>query len=167
MTSSKNIALHLFTEPPSSSPREFRPLVPFIYYKPNPISSINIRVQPHALQTFCHPSDPFQRRRLSFPSRVLFGLLTIPQVKAVVAPSDDLILSASRDSTAISWIRGSDSSFSPVHTFRAGPRYINAVAYLKPTPEAPQGKNMSCWSDCRPPLTIALQDTSLRVARTQ
>lgn len=60
-------------------------------------------------------------------------------VRAVVAPSNDLILSSSRDSTAISWIKASDSSFSPAHTFRAGPRYINAVAYLKPTPEAPQG----------------------------
>jgi len=60
-------------------------------------------------------------------------------VRAVVAPLDDLILSASRDSTAISWIKPSGSSFSPVHTFRAGPRFVNSVAYLKPTPEAPQG----------------------------
>jgi phospholipase A-2-activating protein len=60
-------------------------------------------------------------------------------VRAVVAPSDDLILSASRDSTAIAWIRASEPSFSPAHTFRAGSRFINAVAYLKPTPEAPQG----------------------------
>lgn len=69
--------------------------------------------------------------------------MTIPQVRAVVAPSNDLILSSSRDSTAISWIKASDSSFSPAHTFRAGSRFINAVAYLKPTPEAPQGKNMA------------------------
>ncbi|KAH9996848.1 phospholipase A-2-activating protein [Russula vinacea] len=60
-------------------------------------------------------------------------------VRAIVAPADDLILSASRDSTAIAWIRASEPSFSPTHTFRAGSRFINAVAYLKPTPEAPQG----------------------------
>ena len=45
--------------------------------------------------------------------------------------------------------------FSPAHTFRAGSRFINAVAYLKPTPEAPQGKNMACQPDFGPPLTMA------------
>ncbi|KAI9458262.1 phospholipase A-2-activating protein [Russula earlei] len=60
-------------------------------------------------------------------------------VRAVVAPSDDLILSASRDSTAISWIKSPGSPFSPTYTFRAGSRFINSVAYLKPSPEAPQG----------------------------
>jgi phospholipase A-2-activating protein len=60
-------------------------------------------------------------------------------VRAVVSPSDNLILSASRDSTAISWIKPSGSSFSPANTFRAGPRFINSVAYLPPTPETPQG----------------------------
>ncbi|KAI0306420.1 phospholipase A-2-activating protein [Multifurca ochricompacta] len=60
-------------------------------------------------------------------------------VRALVTPSDDLILSASRDSTAISWIKASGSSFSPAHTFRSGPRFINSVAYLPPTPEAPRG----------------------------
>ncbi|KAI0256861.1 WD40-repeat-containing domain protein [Lactifluus subvellereus] len=60
-------------------------------------------------------------------------------VRAVVAPSNNLILSASRDSTAISWIKAPGSSFSPAHTYRAGPRFINSVAYLSPTPEAPQG----------------------------
>ncbi|KAF8274866.1 phospholipase A-2-activating protein [Lactarius quietus] len=60
-------------------------------------------------------------------------------VRAVVSPSDNLILSASRDSTAISWIKPSGFSFSPANTFRAGPRFINSVAYLPPTPEAPQG----------------------------
>ncbi|KAI9466370.1 WD40-repeat-containing domain protein [Lactarius psammicola] len=60
-------------------------------------------------------------------------------VRAVVSPSDNLILSASRDSTAISWIKPPESSFSPANTFRASPRFINSVAYLPPTPEAPQG----------------------------
>ncbi|KAI9446298.1 WD40-repeat-containing domain protein [Lactarius indigo] len=60
-------------------------------------------------------------------------------VRAVVSPSDNLILSASRDATAISWIKPSGSSFSPANTFRASPRFINSVAYIPPTPEAPQG----------------------------
>jgi len=33
------------------------------------------------------------------------------------------------------------SSFSPANTFRASPRFINSVAYLPPSPEAPQGEN--------------------------
>ncbi|KIM55050.1 hypothetical protein SCLCIDRAFT_1221454 [Scleroderma citrinum Foug A] len=60
-------------------------------------------------------------------------------VRAVVSPSDDLILSASRDSTAISWLRQSPSSFTPASVIRAGSRFINAVAYLPPTSRAPQG----------------------------
>jgi hypothetical protein len=44
-------------------------------------------------------------------------------------------------------MKASDSSFSPAHTFRAGSRFINAVAYLKPTPEATQGKNMAFQPD--------------------
>jgi WD40 repeat protein len=96
--------------------------------------------QPYALQTLCHSPGSFKRRAPSSYSHTLFGPLTIPQVRAVVAPSDDLILSASRDSTAISWIKEPGTSFSPTYTFRAGPRFINSVAYLKPTPEAPQGE---------------------------
>ncbi|KAL4067764.1 WD40-repeat-containing domain protein [Scleroderma yunnanense] len=60
-------------------------------------------------------------------------------VRAVVSPSDDLVLSASRDSTAISWLRQSPSSFTPASVIRAGSRFVNAVAYLPPTTRAPQG----------------------------
>jgi len=142
-------------------PLEFRPpQSPSIYYITNTLHPLCVFFhspprQRHALQTLCHPSSPLQRRRPSFPSRALFGVLTISQVRAVVAPSDDLILSASRDSTAISWIKASDSPFSPAHTFRAGSRFINAVAYLKPTPEAQQGKNMSCQPDFAPLMIAA------------
>lgn len=73
-----------------------------------------------------------------------FSTLTIPQVRAVVAPSDNLILSASRDSTAISWIKPPESSFSPAYSYRTGPRFINSVAYLSPTTEAPQGEDVTC-----------------------
>ncbi|KAI0273434.1 phospholipase A-2-activating protein [Gloeopeniophorella convolvens] len=60
-------------------------------------------------------------------------------VRAVVSPSNNLILSASRDSTAISWIREHGSAFAPAATFRASPRFINSVAYLPPSLDAPQG----------------------------
>ncbi|OSD08506.1 phospholipase A-2-activating protein [Trametes coccinea BRFM310] len=60
-------------------------------------------------------------------------------VRAVVAPTDDLILSASRDTTAIAWARTGSSSFTQTTTLHAGSRYINAVAYLPPAPGAPEG----------------------------
>ncbi|KIJ69132.1 hypothetical protein HYDPIDRAFT_172598 [Hydnomerulius pinastri MD-312] len=60
-------------------------------------------------------------------------------VRAVASPTDDLVLSASRDSTAISWFRESSSSFSPTSVLRAGSKFVNAVGYLPPTAEAPQG----------------------------
>jgi phospholipase A-2-activating protein len=73
-----------------------------------------------------------------------------------VAPSDDLILSASRDSTAISWIKSSGSSFSPANTFRASSRFVNSVAYLKPTTEAPQGESVSTLARPHISLTAVL-----------
>ncbi|KIK94279.1 hypothetical protein PAXRUDRAFT_828136 [Paxillus rubicundulus Ve08.2h10] len=60
-------------------------------------------------------------------------------VRAVASPTDNLVLSASRDSTAISWLRESPSSFSPTSTLRAGSRFVNAVGYLPPTADVPQG----------------------------
>ncbi|KAH9930746.1 phospholipase A-2-activating protein [Fomitopsis serialis] len=61
-------------------------------------------------------------------------------VRAVASPTNDLVLSASRDSTAISWVRNRDApGFGQSVTLRAGSRYINAVTYLPPTPEEPLG----------------------------
>ncbi|KAN0077151.1 WD40-repeat-containing domain protein [Tylopilus felleus] len=60
-------------------------------------------------------------------------------VRGVVSPTNNLVLSASRDSTAISWLRSSPSSFSPTCILRSGSRYVNAVEYLPPTADAPQG----------------------------
>ncbi|KAG5638990.1 hypothetical protein H0H81_008211 [Sphagnurus paluster] len=61
-------------------------------------------------------------------------------VRALSSPTNDLILSASRDSTAISWQRLSPNSpFAPVSILRAGSRYVNSVAYISPTPDAPKG----------------------------
>ncbi|KAF6763887.1 phospholipase A-2-activating protein [Ephemerocybe angulata] len=49
-------------------------------------------------------------------------------VRAVASPTNDLVLSASRDTTAIVWNRTS-SGFTPEHTLAAGSRYVNAVSY--------------------------------------
>ncbi|KAF9027057.1 WD-40 repeat-containing protein [Hymenopellis radicata] len=55
-------------------------------------------------------------------------------VRAVVSPNDDLVLSASRDATAISWQRTpSASSFTPELVLKAGSRYVNAVSYIRPS----------------------------------
>ncbi|KAG1823274.1 WD40-repeat-containing domain protein [Suillus variegatus] len=61
-------------------------------------------------------------------------------VRAVASPTESIILSASRDSTAISWKRPSPTvPFTPSSILRAGSKYINAVQYISPSPEAPQG----------------------------
>ncbi|KAK0211219.1 phospholipase A-2-activating protein [Desarmillaria ectypa] len=61
-------------------------------------------------------------------------------VRGVVAPTNDLVLSASRDSTAIWWQRpSSSSSFAPESVLRAGSRYVNAVAYIPPSVQNSKG----------------------------
>lgn len=61
-------------------------------------------------------------------------------VRSVASPTNDLILSASRDATAISWNRTPGTSeFSQDSVFTAGSRYVNSVAYLAPTADAPKG----------------------------
>ncbi|KDR73567.1 hypothetical protein GALMADRAFT_72349 [Galerina marginata CBS 339.88] len=61
-------------------------------------------------------------------------------VRALSSPTDQLILSASRDSTAISWQKSpSDSEFKAEVVLRAGSRYVNSVAYIAPTLDAPKG----------------------------
>ncbi|KAJ7073982.1 phospholipase A-2-activating protein [Mycena amicta] len=60
-------------------------------------------------------------------------------VRALSTPADDLILSASRDSTAIVWRANSPAAFTQDSVFHPSTRYVNAVAYLPPSPEAPKG----------------------------
>ncbi|KAG8963418.1 hypothetical protein FRC03_003007 [Tulasnella sp. 419] len=61
-------------------------------------------------------------------------------VRSVVSPSPTLVLSSSRDSSAIVWTRPDESAtFSPTTVYHPSSRFVNAVAYLQPTPEAPQG----------------------------
>ncbi|EGN95604.1 hypothetical protein SERLA73DRAFT_95149 [Serpula lacrymans var. lacrymans S7.3] len=68
-------------------------------------------------------------------------------VRAVASPTNTLVLSASRDSTAISWFRSSSSSpFAPAAILKAGTRYVNAVAYIQPSPDAPQDTVINIFS---------------------
>ncbi|PPQ99219.1 hypothetical protein CVT24_009238 [Panaeolus cyanescens] len=61
-------------------------------------------------------------------------------VRALSTPTNDLILSASRDTTAIAWQRSNASTaFTAETVIRAGSRYVNAVAYIAPNPDAPKG----------------------------
>ncbi|TDL24967.1 phospholipase A-2-activating protein [Rickenella mellea] len=61
-------------------------------------------------------------------------------VRAVSSPSDTIVLSASRDTTAVSWTRPSPTApFTQGSVYRAGSRYVNAITYVPSTPDAPQG----------------------------
>ncbi|THG97700.1 hypothetical protein EW026_g4355 [Hermanssonia centrifuga] len=61
-------------------------------------------------------------------------------VRAVASPDDSLILSASRDTTAITWSRPSPTApFAQATVLRAGTRFISAITYIPPRPDAPEG----------------------------
>ncbi|KAI0782211.1 phospholipase A-2-activating protein [Abortiporus biennis] len=61
-------------------------------------------------------------------------------VRAVASPRDDLILSASRDTTAITWTRSAPNvPFVKGSVLRAGTRFVSAVTYIPPSPDAPEG----------------------------
>lgn len=61
-------------------------------------------------------------------------------VRGLVAPTNDLVLSVSRDSLAIAWRRdeGDKSKFGPT-TYQAGSRFINSVTYIPPQRNAGPG----------------------------
>ncbi|KAG8681428.1 hypothetical protein FRC08_015642 [Ceratobasidium sp. 394] len=50
-------------------------------------------------------------------------------VRGLVAPTNDLILSVSRDSQAIAWRRDESAQFTPT-SYSAGSRYVNSVTYI-------------------------------------
>ncbi|KAF8509690.1 WD40-repeat-containing domain protein [Gautieria morchelliformis] len=60
-------------------------------------------------------------------------------VRAVASPSPNLVLSASRDTTAIAWTRAAPDSSFQATKFPAGSRYVNAVAYLPSSTTTDQG----------------------------
>ncbi|KAF8197500.1 phospholipase A-2-activating protein [Pholiota molesta] len=103
-----------------------------------PASSFLV-VSRHAVQALRDPESPHLRcpPSLSIKSNLITNSF---QVRALSTPTDQLILSASRDSTAISWQRSSeDAQFKAEVVLRAGSRYVNAVAYISPNPDAPKG----------------------------
>ena len=97
-----------------------------------------------------HSSD-VRRTLLGFPIRCLLTWYSYAsQVRAVASPIDTLILSASRDTTAVSWTRPSPTEpFVQSPTFRAGSRFVNAIAYIPPTLDAPKGTPFFCCSGVR------------------
>ncbi|KDQ19766.1 hypothetical protein BOTBODRAFT_27194 [Botryobasidium botryosum FD-172 SS1] len=61
-------------------------------------------------------------------------------VRGVASPSSGLVLSASRDTTAIAWTRPDSSSpFAQSVTYPAGTRYVNAITYIPESQDAPHG----------------------------
>lgn len=100
----------------------------------------------YALQTFCYSRCSHLRCPLPFIG--LSRPTDYSQVRGVVAPTNDLVLSASRDSTAISWQRSSSSSsFAPESVLRAGSRYVNAVAYIPPSVQNSKGNSLLALSE--------------------
>lgn len=93
----------------------------------------------YAIQAFsdiieAHVRCKIERSTWSWTMDVIFR-----QVRGVASPSGDLVLSVSRDTSAISWRRESPSSFTPESIIQASSRFVNAVAFLPPTPQAPRG----------------------------
>ncbi|KAI8920303.1 WD40-repeat-containing domain protein [Powellomyces hirtus] len=78
-------------------------------------------------------------------SAVLAGHET--DVKAVLAVSNDELATASRDHTVMCWKRADKTDFLPEGQFRGHSHYVNALTYLKPTAEHPNGLFVSGGSD--------------------
>ncbi|KAG2185818.1 hypothetical protein INT43_002255 [Umbelopsis isabellina] len=68
-------------------------------------------------------------------------------VRAVVALSNDLVVSAARDKTVRSWNRTQANDFEQQHTYLGHSHYVNALASLPPSPEHPKGLIVSSGSD--------------------
>ena len=136
--------IRILRKPPLQS---WSPVLLFVLYHHHPCPSHPSPFVPthdrHALQALRHPGrslvrclstlqTPTLRRRVAHHS---------PQVRAVVSPRDDLILSASRDATAITWSRSHPTApFSQATVLRPGPRFVNSLAYIPPSPGAPEGE---------------------------
>ncbi|KAI8374947.1 WD40-repeat-containing domain protein [Choanephora cucurbitarum] len=68
-------------------------------------------------------------------------------VKAVIACSSDIIVSAARDKTVQSWQRTSPTSFSLQHTYLGHSHFVNALTYRRSDATFPQGLIVSAGSD--------------------
>lgn len=106
------------------------------------ISRPSVLLNCHALQALRKSRRAHIRcgcHNLSLPLRCA----DVAQVRAVASPTDNLVLSASRDTTAISWTRPSSSTpFQKQAVLRAGSRFVSAVTYIPPSPGAPEGESI-------------------------
>ncbi|KAF9928018.1 hypothetical protein FBU30_002711 [Linnemannia zychae] len=68
-------------------------------------------------------------------------------VKAVVAPTDDLIASVSRDKSLITWKRQSSNKFTKDKTFNGHTNYVNSVAFIGASEANPHGLIVTGGSD--------------------
>ncbi|KAG0207786.1 hypothetical protein BGX33_006640 [Mortierella sp. NVP41] len=68
-------------------------------------------------------------------------------VKAVIAPTDDLIASVSRDKSLITWKRQSSNTFSKEKTFEGHTNYVNSVAFIGASATNPHGLIVTGGSD--------------------
>jgi phospholipase A-2-activating protein len=67
-------------------------------------------------------------------------LTFLSKVRAVVALSNDLVVSAARDKTVRSWNRTQANDFQQQYNYMGHSHYVNALASLPPSPEHPKGK---------------------------
>ncbi|KAI9240341.1 MAG: WD40-repeat-containing domain protein, partial [Podila humilis] len=68
-------------------------------------------------------------------------------VKAVCAPTDDLIVSVSRDKSVRTWKRQSNNTFTEDKIFLGHTNYVNSVAFIGASDANPQGLIVSGGSD--------------------
>ncbi|CAI2193170.1 1527_t:CDS:10, partial [Funneliformis geosporum] len=68
-------------------------------------------------------------------------------IKAVRSPSEDLIISASRDKTVRSWFRTGVNSFSENKLYLGHTSFVNSLVFFKPTTEYDKGLIISGSSD--------------------
>ncbi|KAI8355878.1 phospholipase A-2-activating protein [Mortierella sp. GBAus27b] len=68
-------------------------------------------------------------------------------VKALIAPTDDMIVSVSRDSSVRTWIRNPDNTFGEGRVFLGHTNYVNSVAFIAASEANPNGLIVSGGSD--------------------
>lgn len=91
-----------------------------------------------------HESDVCTAKPCSY---ALFYLMNFHlQVRAVLPLSNDVVISASRDKTVRSWNRNRPNGFQEDRLYSGHTNYVNALAYLPPNEDHPNGK---CQDDLR------------------
>ncbi|RUS27462.1 WD40-repeat-containing domain protein [Jimgerdemannia flammicorona] len=68
-------------------------------------------------------------------------------VRAIIAPTNDLLVSAARDKTVRSWTRQAPNAFSQDKTYLGHNHFVNALAFISASAEHPNGLIVSSGSD--------------------